>query len=197
MKSHDFSDPYVGLADGSSDVAFVRPPLLAEDWLGLETLFVEPRVMVTSDRSLLAGAAEVSIEQVLAYPFVARKAPEFWRDYWLADESRGGIAARLGAEVRTVDECFEAIQSGRGVAFSQASTARFYARPGLSFVPVSDIPATVLSIAWRTDEPNDLVRDFVDIARSLAVVTSIPQTLTQVETESWTVNQTRSIQLAS
>jgi DNA-binding transcriptional LysR family regulator len=177
MQGFDFTDPYVGLADGSSDVAFVRPPLVVKDWLGLETLFVEPRVLVVSSNSPLAGHSDVSVEQVTDEFFVARKAPEDWRNFWLAAESRGGETVRLGAEVSTVDECFEAILSQRGVAFSQASTQRFYSRPGLAFVPVKDIAPSTLSIGWRTDVDSDLVRDFVDTARILASLGTVPQTL--------------------
>lgn len=174
MRSHDFSDPYVGLADGSVDVAFVRPPVLVQEWLGLEMLFVESRTLVVSSSSPLAAATALSVEQVLDQPFVARRAPESWRNFWLAVDARRGEPVRLGAEVATVDECFEAILSERGVAFSQASTQRYYGRPGLSFVPVTDIPPTVLAVAWRTDVDSVLARDFVDTAKSVASLTSIP-----------------------
>lgn len=174
MQGFDFTDPYVGLADGSSDVAFVRPPLVVKDWLGLETLFVEPRVLVVSTGSPLAGETEISVEQVTGEFFVARKAPEAWRNFWLATDSRQGEPVRLGAEVSTVDECFEAILSQRGVAFSQASTQRFYSRPGLAFVPVTDIPPTTLSIAWRTDVDSQVVRDFIHTARLVASLRTIP-----------------------
>ena len=130
MQGFDFTDPYVGLADGSADVAFVRPPLVVKDWLGLETLFVEPRVLVVSTSSPLAAQSEVSVEQVTNEFFVARKAPEDWRNFWLATDSRQGEPVRLGAEVSTVDECFEAILSQRGVAFSQASTQRYLQQTG-------------------------------------------------------------------
>jgi DNA-binding transcriptional LysR family regulator len=174
MRSHDFTDPYVGLADGSVDVAFVRPPILVQDWLGLEMLFVESRLLVVSSSSPLAGASEMSVEQVLDQPFVARRSPEAWRNFWLATDARNGEPVRLGAEVATVDECFEAILSERGVAFSQASTQRYYDRPGLSFIPISDIPPTVLAVAWRTDVESSVARDFVAIAKAVASLTSIP-----------------------
>jgi DNA-binding transcriptional LysR family regulator len=177
MQGFDFTDPYVGLADGSSDVAFVRPPLVVKDWLGLETLFVEPRVLVVSSNSPLAAHSDISVGQVTDEFFVARKAPEDWRNFWLAADARQGETVRLGAEVSTVDECFEAILSQRGVAFSQASTQRFYSRPGLAFVPVNDIPPSTLSIAWRIDVDSELVRDFVDTARIVASLGAVPQTL--------------------
>ena len=174
MRSHDFTDPYVGLADGSVDVAFVRPPILVQDWLGLEMLFVESRLLVVSSSSPLAGESEMSVDQVLDQPFVARRSPEAWRNFWLATDARNGEPVRLGAEVSTVDECFEAILSERGVAFSQASTQRYYGRPGLSFIPISDIPPTVLAIAWRTDVDSSVARDFVAIAKAVASLTTIP-----------------------
>jgi DNA-binding transcriptional LysR family regulator len=174
MRSHDFTDPYVGLADGSVDIAFLRPPVLVHDWLGIETLFVEPRVLVVSTASPLADLTEVSVEQLVDEPFVARKSPDAWRTFWLAADSRQGTPVQLGAEVSTVDECFEAILAERGMAFSQASTQRFYDRPGLAFIPVTDIPPTMLSIAWRTDVDSPAVHDFVETARAVASLSPIP-----------------------
>ena len=174
MRSHDFVDPTVGLANGSVDVAFVRPPLLVQDWLSVETLFVEPRVLVTSTDSPLAARHEVSIEDVLDLPFVARRAPDTWRDFWLATASRGSHAVRVGAEVAGVDECFEAILSGRGVAFTQASTQRYYDRPGLAFIPVTGLPSSPLAIAWRNDLDSAPVADFVETARMLAALDVVP-----------------------
>ncbi len=174
MRSHDFSDPYVGLADGSVDIAFLRPPVPVEDWLGIETLFIEPRVLVVSATSPLAGLGEISVEQVLDQPFVARKSPEAWRTFWLATDHRQGTPVQLGSEVSTVDECFEAILAERGMAFSQASTQRFYDRPGLAFAPTTNIAPTMLSIAWRTDVDSVVVRDFVDTAKAVASLSSLP-----------------------
>ncbi|HEY5843690.1 MAG TPA: LysR family substrate-binding domain-containing protein, partial [Mycobacterium sp.] len=187
MQGYDFTDPYVGLADGSSDVAFVRPPLVVKSWLGLETLFVEPRVLVVSTSSPLSDRPEISVEQVTDEFFVARKAPEEWRNFWLATESRQGEPVRLGAEVATVDECFEAILSQRGVAFSGASTQRYYSRPGLAFVPVTDIPPASVSVAWRTDVDSQLVRDFVDVARVVASLRTVPDALPHPRAATMTV----------
>ena len=174
MRSHDFADPYVGLANGSVDVAFVRPPLLLQDWLNIETLFVEPRLLVTSSDSPLASRNRVSVEEVSDEAFVGRRAPEYWRDFWLATGSRGPHPVKLGADVGSVDECFEAILSGRGVAFTQASTQRFYDRPGLTFIPVEGLPPSPLAIAWRNDMDAPPVNDFVETARMLSTLDLVP-----------------------
>jgi DNA-binding transcriptional LysR family regulator len=174
MRSHDFSDPTLGLCTGSVDVAFVRPPLLLHDWLALEVLFIEPRLLVVASDSPLAQHRELSVEQVVGEPFVARRAPSSWRDFWLATDVRDAHPVRLGAEVAGVDECFEAILSGRGMAFTQASTQRFYDRPGLCFIPVRGLPPSPLAVAWRTDMETALVRDFVETARILASSGLVP-----------------------
>jgi len=174
MRQHDFSDPYLGLADGTVDVAFVRLPLRPQAWLAMETLFSEPRVLATSSASPLAAHARLSVEEVLGEPFVARRAPEYWRDFWLATDRRGCHDVRVGAEVTTVEECFEAILAERGVAFTQASTERYYARPGLAFVPVPELPPSVVGIAWRRDTDSPLVDDFVQITRAVAATSDVP-----------------------
>ena len=181
MRSHNFADPTAGLANGSVDVAFVRPPLLVQDWLSMQTLFVEPRVLVTSSASPLAAREAVTVEDVLDLPFVARRAPDHWRDFWLATSSRGPHAVKVGAEVAGVDECFEAILSGRGVAFTQASTQRYFDRPGLAFVPVTGLPDSPLAIAWRNDLDSRPVADFVETARMLAALDIVPMASAQPE----------------
>ena len=100
MRSHNFADPCFGLSNGSVDVAFVRPPLLMQDWLSVETLFVEPRVLVTSSNSPLAVREQVAVEDVLDEAFVARRAPDYWRDFWLAVSSRGAHPPKLGRRGR-------------------------------------------------------------------------------------------------
>ncbi|WP_254184500.1 LysR family transcriptional regulator [Micrococcus luteus] len=54
MRSYPFSDPTAGLADGSADVAFIRPPVPHFKELRTRALFAEPRVLVVSDASELA-----------------------------------------------------------------------------------------------------------------------------------------------
>jgi DNA-binding transcriptional LysR family regulator len=180
MKSHDLTDPFVGLSDGSVDAAFVRTAFPAPGWLSTKVLFSEPRVLAVSTDSPLAGAGPVSMEELVDLPFCARKGPDAWRDFWVAAGSRGGHPVRIGASVAQLDECMEAVISGRAIAFTPVSTLRYYARPGLTTIPVVDIPPSEVVIAWRTDDPSELVRDFVETARAVAATTRVPQALDRV-----------------
>ncbi|HEX2073368.1 MAG TPA: LysR substrate-binding domain-containing protein [Geodermatophilus sp.] len=174
LQQFGFGDPSAGLASGATDVAFVRPPLAEEDGLCVEPLFGEPRMLAVASDLPLAAEPAVPLERLLDEPFVARRAPDYWRDFWLAADRRDGHPVRIGAEAATVDECFEAILDGRGVAFTQASSRRYYARPGLSFVPVTGLPPCSVAVAWRRDAATPLVRDFVALARHLAVLEPVP-----------------------
>lgn len=180
MQQFDFRDPSAGLTSGATDVAFVRPPLAAEPWLASEPLFAEPRLLVVSTEQPLAAEPTVPVARVLQEPFVACRAPEYWRDFWLAADHRNGHPVRIGAEAATVDECLEAILEGRGVAFTQASSRRYYARPGLAFVPVTGLTPTVVALAWRRDAETPLVRDFIARARHLAAVEPIPESFCSI-----------------
>lgn len=174
MRSYAFADPTAGLADGSADVAFIRPPVPDFDGLCSLSLFSEPRVLAMPDTFRLASRTTIFVEEVLDEPFVARHAPEVWRDFWLGIDARGGQAAVIGNDVKTVDECFESILSHQGIAFTQASTQRFYNWPGLAFVPVADLPPSTVSIAWREDSAAPAVRSFIDTAQLVASCTSVP-----------------------
>ena len=177
-RSYPFADPTAGLADGSADVAFIRPPVPPTDGLQAQELFTEPRVLVMPESSHLATRPRVCVAEVADEPFIARHAPDVWRDFWLATDARGGHRVRVGAEVRTVDECFEAILSHQGIAFTQASTQRFYNWPGLTFIPVTDLPPSTVSIAWREDALTPAARAFITTAHTIAASTPVPDTLT-------------------
>ncbi|MDP9847164.1 LysR family transcriptional regulator [Streptosporangium lutulentum] len=170
MRQYDFREPLAGLGAGQVDVVLTRPPLGHIPWLHTRTLFAEPRVLIVPTAHLLAGRDTVSVEDVLDEPFIAWKAPGPCRDFWLALDQRKGHPIRIGREVVTVDECLESILMGAGVAFAQASSRRFYARPGLAFVPTTGLPLTSVVVAWCSDHETPLVRDFVHVAREIAEI---------------------------
>ena len=82
-----WADPSAGLADGSSDVAFVWLPLADGTGLAFEVLYREARwVGLPSDHEL-AARDTVSFAELLDEPFVALPESDGpLRDHWLAVE---------------------------------------------------------------------------------------------------------------
>lgn len=146
---HDFSDPTAGLASGASDIALLRPPV---DVVDLETATVaEESWMACLPRThRFAGRTSLAIDELLDEPIVV--APESagrWRDYWMAQDVRGGRPANVVAEAATYEAEITLIARGVGISFTTSSLARLYDRPGIRFVPIVDRPVSVTALGWR------------------------------------------------
>jgi DNA-binding transcriptional LysR family regulator len=153
------------LHDGRADVSYIRHPF---DRAGLATelLFSEPRVVVLPAEHPLASApsvlmAELATEQLLQDPAAV---PE-WAAVAAEVRRRRGPARTAS---RTVEEKLELVAVGSGIAILPVSTARFYRRDDVVFVPVADLPPTEVRLAWDASRRSRLVDAFVSTARAAA-----------------------------
>ncbi|BDM69889.1 LysR family transcriptional regulator [Streptomyces nigrescens] len=64
----------------------------------------------------------------------------------------------------SLEEKFELIASGHGIALIPLSVARSYSRPDLIHLPVTDAPAIETCLAVSVDRRERLLRDFLEIA---------------------------------
>ena len=155
-----WDDPTAGLADATSDVAFVWLPVQEE--LATRVLIREDRWVALPSGHALADRAEIPFAALLDEPFVALPvAAGPLRDFWLALDARPG-SALIAAEATAADEVLELVSAGVGVALIAEGNARLYERPGLTFRPVPDLPPAELAIAWRRTDSRDIVHLFVD-----------------------------------
>jgi DNA-binding transcriptional LysR family regulator len=178
LSTYDLDHPAAGLLDHATDVAIVRPPIVARG-LDVLTVSAEDRVFVLPAAHPLAGRDRLTLADVAGQPWVAAVPavdgcePAAWRDDWLMDPRPDGGHAVVGATARTLDEWRELVAGNEGISLCPASAERYYARPGLAFVPAAEVPQAELAVAWRSDEPRDEVHRFVDLLRgATASVTS-------------------------
>jgi DNA-binding transcriptional LysR family regulator len=173
VKTYDLRSPASGLLDGSSDVAFVRPPVDAPG-LRLETVAEEPSVFVLQAGHPLARRPAPSLADVAGLPWVAAEPsidgcrPTSWRDAWLFDPRPGGDQLVVGATASTIDECREHVVAGRGITVVPACAETHYARPGLAFVPAEGLPPAATAVAWRADDTRTEVERFVVLVTGTA-----------------------------
>lgn len=166
MRQARWSDPTAGLAGGEADVALLRLPFPGQDALRCEELFVEPRwVALAAGHPLAQGDARepIPFRELWDEPVVAAP-PETgeWHDHWVAAGERDGRPVRIGAVTDQPDEWLSAIANGYGIALAPESAARYYARPGVVYRPVSGVGPTWVGVAWApADDDNPVVRDFV------------------------------------
>jgi DNA-binding transcriptional LysR family regulator len=177
LKLHPWSDPTAGLLDGTSDVAFVWLPVPGQERLERQTLWTEPRHVALWCTHPLAERAVLRISDLLDEPFVALPpAAGILRDHWLAMEERDGHPVRIGAQVETPDETFEAVAAKQGVALLSAGNAQIYSRPGIVTRPVVDVGDSEFALAWRAGDERPIVRDLAEAAEAAIRICAIPDT---------------------
>lgn len=161
MRQSPWSDPTAGLATADVPVALLRLPFPGQELYSVRSLFHEPRCVAMPSAHPLAGRAEIAFVELVDEPVIV--APAFkgsWRDHWLAVSERDGRDVRIGAVTEHPDEFLSAIANGYGIALVPASTARFFARPGVVYVPVSGVSDSEVGVAWLPDA-GEVVTDFV------------------------------------
>ena len=85
-----------------------------------------------------------------------------WRDYWLATDERQGHPVRIRAVTDQPDAWLTAIDNADGIALAPKSAARYYARPGITYRPVTGITPSQVGVAWPpANDNNPIVQDFV------------------------------------
>jgi DNA-binding transcriptional LysR family regulator len=158
-----WSDPTAGLASGDVDAALLRLPFPGQDDLRIEVLLTEPRWVVLPAAHPLAAREQICFGDLWDEPFVAAPAETgCWRDYWLATDERQGHPVRIGAVTDQPDAWLTAIANGDGIALAPESAARYYARPGITYRPVTGITPSQVGVAWPpANDKNPVVQDFV------------------------------------
>ena len=164
LRESTYADPSGGLASRSTDVAFVRPPLQTTG-LWLEPLTEEPRVIALPESHRLARRETVSVDEILDEPLVGNPgAGDEWERFWLLTDFRNGRPPSIAAQAETYEAELQIVASGRAVSVTCGASAEYYARPGIAFVPITDIPPSQAVLAYHAGEPEPLVQNFVRLA---------------------------------
>jgi DNA-binding transcriptional LysR family regulator len=157
----DWTNQIAVLHDGRADIGYVRMPV---DLTGLKSslLFTEPRVAVLPTSHRLAGKEQVSIhdfadDHLLQHP---EAVPE-WQA--VATELREGPRASV-VDARSVEEKLERVAAGRGFSVLPESTASYYQRPDVAWMPITDIPPNEVRLAWVSARRSPLIPEFVQLA---------------------------------
>ncbi|MGW7412923.1 LysR family transcriptional regulator [Streptomyces sp. NPDC054863] len=161
-----WSDPTAGLADGSSDAAFVWLPLPEPSRYAHLVLAEEPRLVALPTSHPLADRIAIDFTDLLHEPFLALPPTAGpLRDYWLAADARNGTPPRIGAVVAGPDETYEALVAGRGVVLVASGNAPLLLRGDVITVPVVGVTPSRFALAWRRDDTRPLVRAYARAAR--------------------------------
>ncbi|WP_128437327.1 LysR family transcriptional regulator [Streptomyces cyaneus] len=167
LRQVSWEDPTAGLAGGDADVAFVWLPLPDAERYAWTVVAQEPRLVALPESHPLASRAEIDFRDLLDEPFLALPASAGpLRDYWLALEERGGRAPRIGAEIASTEETYEALVAGLGICLVATGNAPLITLGGVVTRPVRRLSPSRYALAWRReDEGRPLVRAYAQACR--------------------------------
>lgn len=170
LRQVSWEDPTAGLADGGADVAFVWLPLPDAGRYGWTVVAQEPRLVALPESHPLAARAEVDFTDLLEEPFLALPASAGpLRDHWLALDERGGRLPRIGAEIASTEETYEALVAGLGVCLVAAGNAPLVSLGSVVTRPVRGLPPSRYALAWRREDGGrPLVQAYAEACRRAA-----------------------------
>jgi DNA-binding transcriptional LysR family regulator len=161
-EAFDFSDPSAGLRGRSVSAAIIRPPIGLPGLVSVD-LLTEDRVACLPEGHRLAGRTQLRVADVLNEPIIAAPdSPGPWRDYWTLNEYRSTAAPVVG-EAATFEAELHLVARGEGISITGMSASRWYARPGITFIPIRDLEPCRVALAWWPDD-TALVADLVAVA---------------------------------
>jgi len=152
------------LVDGRVDVCFVRLPL-AEDTFTILPLFPEPRVAAVPSSHPVAGSPAIEIKQVSDLPLL--------QDSGEVPEWHGAVAELQPPPVSdrqrrpTIEESLERVALGAGVFVLPAGIAGFYQRADISYVPLQDVAARMVALAYSKHRTMPELGQFAELVTSM------------------------------
>jgi DNA-binding transcriptional LysR family regulator len=144
----EWDDQEEALLGGRVDVAYVRRPIAARG-LTLIPLYTEPRLVALPDDHPLAAAPSLTERDLDGEPHLRYLQP-----------------AAGSTPLRSVEEKLEHVAAGRGVILLPQSATRYYSRPDVVYVPVTDAEPDEVLLAY--ERRTTLVAAFARAARSVA-----------------------------
>ena len=162
---HSFTDPSAGLTAGEVDVAFVVQPF-QHDGLEFLPLDESPRLALLPATHRLANRESISIKEILDERWAPADTDDaICRDFWLAMEHRV-TPPKVGQRIRSLDKLVQLVMSGHSVGLISQWAFQAFNRPGVAFVPVTDIAPVVTALAWSPGRLTELITQFIETARA-------------------------------
>jgi DNA-binding transcriptional LysR family regulator len=160
-----------GLDSACLDAAFVRPPISGVDRIAVDALIEEQTLAVLPTGHSLSGASSVALESLASETFILfpRAIGYGLYDSIISACHRAGFSPRLGQDAPQITSIIPMVAAGFGVSVVPYSTRQIQVE-GAVFKPISGVaPRASIGLAYRRDERSRAVRNFVAVAREVAL----------------------------
>jgi len=155
------------LLAGEMDVGLMRPIGNDAGDLSTRSLISEPMMLALPEQHSLASADRIQIKALAAEPLILFNRRDSLYFYRIVSQmlNSADIAPDVVQEATQLYTVVALVSSGIGVAIVPAS-ARHMRYPGVVFrhFDLRKAPRSELELAWRTDDNNPALQNFIEIA---------------------------------
>ncbi|WP_433315039.1 LysR family substrate-binding domain-containing protein [Micromonospora sp. CA-269861] len=167
LRHVDFGDPFGRLRAGDIDIQIVWLPVREPDLSVGPVIYTESIVLAVGAGHRFASRESVSYEDLADETVMGGARPDYWREILVPLRTPSGRLIRIGPSVSNFQEMIPILATGEAVSPVHAQAARYYARPDIAYVPISDAPPARWGLIWRTGNETELIRSFVSAAQRL------------------------------
>jgi DNA-binding transcriptional LysR family regulator len=163
-----WTDPLGPLRRGEVDLTAIRFPLRQPDLVVGPVLTTDARALAVADDHPLAGRSTVCIEDLADYEVAAGTPaiPQELIDALLPRTTPSGrpIARRtVSGAVQTL----AMVARGEIVHATVASLPDYMSYPGITYIPIVDLPPCDAGLVWRASEETPAIQAFAAVAREV------------------------------
>jgi DNA-binding transcriptional LysR family regulator len=156
-------DRTAGLHHGTVDVAVIRGEADLPAEVKTVVLLLEPRVAAVAADSPLTQKARLSLHDLIAKSIAVNTiAGTTALGLWPPGDTPNDTI-----EVANTDDWIAAIAAGDAVGVTTTATAATYPNPAVAYIPLIDVPAVTVYLAWMQPPSHPAVSDFIALARRL------------------------------
>ncbi|NUT31580.1 MAG: LysR family transcriptional regulator [Hamadaea sp.] len=171
--SAPFLDPFAGLRRGTVDVLIAWLPVEEPDLTVGPVVCTEPRVLAVASTHVLAGSESVTLEVLGDGHGVATAQPHlpaYWEEAYIPATTPSGRPVEPRLQVTNFEEILMLVSTGQMIHPIGAHATRYFPRPDITYLPLTDAPDVRWALIWRSDTRNPLVADLARVVRRLGTI---------------------------
>jgi DNA-binding transcriptional LysR family regulator len=163
------SNQIEALREGRIQVGFLRPPQgIQNEGLSVEPVFREPLMVAMPQNHRIKGKTPVSLRILAKESFIMiprQRGPGFF-DYIIALCQKEGFSPNIVLEASQFHTIIGLVAAEIGIAIVPATMQRSRFK-GVVFRTIEGGAETILNMAWISENPSLVLRNFLDVAREV------------------------------
>ncbi|MEV4166419.1 LysR family transcriptional regulator [Nonomuraea dietziae] len=163
-----FTEAFAALRRDEVDVLVGWLPVEEPDLIVGPVLFADARVLAVAVDHELARHASVTLEMAADFQHPnAEIGHDYWIDAYVPRRTRHGRSIERGPLVRDTEDVVTLVSMGETASLFPAHMSRYWVRPDVTYVPVTDMSALPYALVWRGEHENELIRSLAEVVRDL------------------------------